>query len=175
MSTREAIIQSVRAWLKSSCSLNDQQVIVSLDDGSAGKGGPRPAKPYLTVRVLVHDEVVGHDETVNDFASGQRTGTLSLQGFGNQTEAWLEQAHLALSNPSARPANLTLTTLGGVSNATQALATGMEARFLREYRVYYAITSEPWPVVEFQSAELDLNLSRGAADPTPFELTATTE
>ncbi len=75
MTIREALLQGVRNWLKLAAVLPDARVRVSEDET------PRPALPYLTVKVTSHDIVVGEDEeraTLGEVltVTGGTTGTV---------------------------------------------------------------------------------------------------
>ncbi len=68
----EQVLQSVRTWLKANgaaVALTDAQVWV---DSSKG---PRPALPYLSVRMLAHDIPVGSDETITRIGDTFVVGT----------------------------------------------------------------------------------------------------
>jgi hypothetical protein len=55
MTTREELLQAIRGWLMAGTSLTDLQVIPADDKG------PRPALPYVTVKVLAADIPIGRD------------------------------------------------------------------------------------------------------------------
>jgi hypothetical protein len=55
MTVAEQILQAIRAWLMAVTALTDAQVIPSDDKG------PRPALPYVTVKVLAADIPIGRD------------------------------------------------------------------------------------------------------------------
>lgn len=154
MSVRDAITQAVRAWLKTSAALTDAQCIV------ADRDGPRPPLPYLTVKVLVSDDPVGMDEpidgTVGDdavrYVVGERRATVSIQGFGEQTSEWLEQAHIGLGRDAIKALltshGVTIVPMGGASNLSAFLNTGTQPRYLFEVEAYYRLTTPPDTVIE---------------------------
>lgn len=171
MSVSEAILQATRAWLKAATGLPDEKVIPSDDKG------PRPALPYLTVKVIVSDVPVGHDEQRRGLDGsgnpvvhilGQRRATLSIQGFGAATSESLAMANLKLLDPSTRDtlriAGVSLRALGGLTDISRVVDTAFEARFLREYDVAYRISSAPVEQVPLSEVSAELVI-HDTADP----------
>lgn len=154
MSARYAIGQAVRAWLKQSANLSDEQCIL------ADRSGTRPPLPYLTVKVTTADVPIGVDEqidlAVDDAPArhvvGERRATVSVQGFGDETAGWLERAHLALGSEPIRDLltdrGVTVLVAGGVTDLSAFLNTSIVSRYVFEVEVYYRLTSEPDTLVE---------------------------
>ncbi len=157
MSAQEQVVQFVREWLKAGATpgtpLTDVQV------KKQDVKGPRPALPYLAVKVLVADIEVGEDEDrytdggaglVNQHTVGHRRGTVSIQGYGKETAEWLARAHRMLRDPlimrtvlkdEATGEGISLVALGsGLVDLSAFLDTEIEPRYLREYDVAYAVS-----------------------------------
>jgi hypothetical protein len=149
VSTRTDIEDVVRSWLVAAGASGgipsaDSAVIIADQDG------PRPALPYLTVRVLLYDLPVGEDESAVDDADpptvrqrGQRTGTVSVNAYGTGAEDWLERAVLLLRSPSVAAlllaGGLTIRPEGGISNLSGLRDTGTETRFHRDFAIDYEL------------------------------------
>lgn len=76
--------------------------------------------------------------------SGRRVATVSVHGFGSETEEWLEEAALALAQESVTDVMVTagcprlgFVPRGAINNDTLPLDTSMAPRFLREFDVTY--------------------------------------
>jgi hypothetical protein len=152
VSTRTDIEDVVRSWLVAAGASGgipsaDSAVIIADQDG------PRPALPYLTVRVLLYDLPVGEDESVVDDADpptvrqrGQRTGTVSVNAFGSGAEDWLERAVLLLRSPSVRAlldaGQLTVRPEGGSNNLSRVRDDKTEVRFQRDFFVDYELVGD---------------------------------
>jgi len=154
MSTQEDIIQALRTFAKafaiSGTPLTNSQVIPSDDKGS------RPDPPYLTVNVLTHGIRIGQDTVFTDLdgsldpqwkQSGQRSGTVSMQGFGAGTDDWLERLGMSYRLPAAvaimDAAEFDLHPFpAGVIDQSTLLETAIEGRYLMEWELTYELTTD---------------------------------
>lgn len=182
MAASETVLQAVRDWLQANAdsggALTDAQVIVAEPDA------PRPAKPYLTVKVTTPGAVVGVDETISDLdgssdprrrANGIRRATVSVQGFGAGTEAWLERALLRLAFASVTEAFDTAgvnapTTTGGVRDISELLGTAWEPRYALDIDVGYGLrtaSDDAESPIALSTVDSDTTL----AGTTPTDLT----
>ncbi len=189
MSHRTSIQERIIAWLKvagHATPLTDQQVI------KWNPSAPRPALPYLLVRISLSDLVVGHDEPVlsdggadvaHIHVRGERRGTASVQAFGETAVGWLERAELLRHDPEVIRTTLsdpetglgiTLANLGGLQDLTGILDTSAESRALREYTVLYGVTSsdEPQDHPEAATVQVDATLESDAP-PGDLDITVT--
>lgn len=175
MTIRGDILQAVRGWLKDAASLTDAQVIPADDRG------PRPALPYLTVKVTTADLQVGEDEarygldgavpTVT--VHGTRRGTVSIQGFGAASEEWLATARLALRLPTTQvvlnAAGLTIVPMGAPRDISAMLDTGIAARFAWDLEVLYGVSS-----AAEQETEAAIATLTSVMDGNPSDMTTVT-
>jgi len=154
MSTHEDIIQALRSFAKAyainGTALTNSQVIPADDKG------PRPATPYLTVKVMVHDIPIGQDVVFSDLSgrgdpqwkqTGQRSGTVSMQGFGAGSDDWLGNLMMSYLLPGAvdilDAAEIDLHPMpGGVTDLSTLLDTAIEERYLLEWDVTYELTTD---------------------------------
>jgi hypothetical protein len=173
MSIRGDILQAVRGWLKAASSLTDAQVIPADDIG------PRPALPYLTVKVVVADLPVGEDETRYALngdddptvtVHGTRRGTVSVQGYGAAAEEWLVTARLALRLPTIQAtlntAGLTVVPIGAPRDVAVVLDTSFEARVVWDLEVLYDVSSAAEEEIAAAIATVTSVLSPGALTTT---------
>jgi len=170
MSIHEDILQAVRSWLKTALTLTDAKVIVAEDDG------PRPAMPYLTVKVLAHDIPEGWDEVIRTISGdnpvnavrGQRSFTVSVQGFGAGAEEYLQDAVLSLqldsTQDSLTDAKISLFPLGGATPDAAVRDTSFEPRFIREFEGHYQITSGTATGVPLEDVVTTVTLNEDEAD-----------
>ncbi len=181
--TREVILQAVRDWYKTALTptVDDDQIIpANLPVGD------RPALPYLTVQVTTADIGVGTDAKVFEIdggsgnptfrALGQRAGSVSVQGFGEDTSGWIEVATLRLERESVKAileaAGLTVLTIGGTTDLSALVDTSIEPRFLREYEIGYAVADqEAEELIPVATFETGLILRDGPDDPDPLVVT----
>lgn len=164
MSTRTEIEDAAIAWLVAAGVAGgipspDNKVILADDDGV------RPALPYLTVRLPLHDVPVGEDQdlyddeaTPNWRAHGYRRGTLTVNGYGDGAEAWIVRATQHLRAPAIRnqliAAGLAITALGGLRNLSGLVDDATENRFGRDFEITYQLESDTVPVIELESAAI---------------------
>ncbi len=171
MTIAEDLLQDVRNWLKDELSLTDAQVIPADDKG------PRPPLPYLTVKVLAHDIPESWDEILRGVdgsdnptqaVRGQRSFTVSLQGFGEGADELLQDAVLSLQFDSVQEtlatAGLSLFPLVGASNDTVVRDTSFEPRYIRELEGLYQITSDSRTGVPLETVSTTLKFNEGEAD-----------
>ncbi len=179
MSDREDILQGAREWLKTATGLDDEKVIPANDKG------PRPALPYMTVKVTTHGLETGTDET-SDFliagdpfrsARGTRRGSISVQAFGLGSEGFLEEAHIELRLPpidaQLQAAGLTIFAITAVTDLAEQIDTEQEARYSQDFQVDYLTGSKPAATNPFSTAELDMTLEVSESDPDPLISTIT--
>ncbi len=182
LTARQALREDIRVWCKaaaSSTALTDDQVIPANSDR------PRPAPPFLTVRVLTDDLPVGSDETVSYVEAGVlktrqrglRTGTVSVQGFGESAADWLQRLAGTLHLPAVlallTARNLSLRPLGGIVDVTALLDNAREPRFSRDFAFSYLWRSDPVTVLAAASVETtdDSELVQSSTDPDPLSFT----
>lgn len=179
------IFRAVRGWLKAATlpALTDAQVIPSDDKG------PRPALPYLSVKLTTLHQRLGEDERgvevlgadtpqeqVRLTVTGARRGVLQLRGFGDAPGEWLAAAELALSDPQIlmglSELGVSVRSLGGLIDVSALLDTKIEARWSQDFEVTYQLRSSrvAIPVAE---AEAQATLYPHAPD-DPGALTLTT-
>lgn len=174
MTIRESILQGVRTWLKAAATLTDAQVIPADDVG------PRPAMPYLTVKVLSADLQVGEDDPWPHLVlgvpkltvRGNRSGSVSVQSFGAAAEEWLATARLSLRLPAIqevlRAAGLTIVPDGAARDITAVRDTRAEPRFVWDLAIQYVVTSAAATETEATSVVLTEII-----DSAPSDLTQT--
>lgn len=150
--TRVALENAVRAWLVLAGASGgipnaDRAVIVADQDHV------RPALPYLTVRILSwdvgggpgvdEDLIRATDDGATWEARGRRTSTVSLNGYGDGSEAWLVRAHAMLRAPSVRTlldtAGICVRDAGNLQNLSALLDEGTQTRWQRDLEVDYEL------------------------------------
>ncbi|MFB6371624.1 MAG: LIC_12616 family protein [Bradymonadaceae bacterium] len=176
MSTvREQIFQGIREWIIKVNSLSTSgDVIHSQEDG------PRPAKPYVEVKVRKANQPV-FDEHIpgekNNNASHKthagRVANVTAQGYGAETDDWLEKAQLSLKNPKIRDFlgdnhGLTIRRLpNGIDDVTELVDTDFEPRFVIEFQAAYRlVTDEVETYVGANHLDMDLALDDPMKDDT---------
>lgn len=188
MAASETVLQAVRAWLKAdadaSGALTDAQVIVIRPDAT------RPPKPYLTVNVTTPGVVVGVDETILDLdgssdprrrVNGIRRASVSVQGFGAGTEAWLERAVMRLA---LRSVVETFNAAGvdapqptsGIRDISALQGTDYEPRFALDLDVGYGLRtddSDAESPVELATIDSDTTLTGSAPADLTIDQTVT--
>jgi len=142
----EHIIQGVRSALKLATGLADAKVIVHNP-----AGGPRPALPYLAVRV-VGDRIIGDAERVDSLTSGNaprtrsrgfREATVTVFGYGDAAALYLETFRLDLDKPAVdaviAAAGFSLSADGQTTETPTLLDTAIETRWQCDLTAIYAI------------------------------------
>lgn len=167
MSIRSDLEDAIRNWLVMSGAqggITTPAAKVVFADQDA----PRPAMPYLLIRLNAYDVMVGEDQHfVTDdtiplwVPQGQRTGSVSINAFGATAEAWLERAKLMLHAPSVLAASITdgitIRPVGGMNNLSYLLDDHTQVRFQHDFAVDYqrdASATEVEAVIEL--AEVDM-------------------
>lgn len=157
------LLRAVRGWLKAAVqpALADAQIIPADDKG------PRPALPYLTVKLTTQHQRMGEDERgvevldagepgerVELTVTGARRAVLQVRGFGEAPGDWLAAAELALSDPQVvmelGALGVGVRSLGGIIDVSALLDTKIEARWSQDYEITYGLRSrrEAAPVEE---------------------------
>ncbi len=146
MTVRDTIAQAARSYLVSVTGLADGKVILVEQSGVIG---PRPAKPYLTVKVGPIPRE-GQDERQDKWVSGitltrhergARRAFVSVQGFGIGADDYLEMARTGLALPKARAVfnstAIEFQNAGPILNLTDMLDTSFEQQFSWDVEAYY--------------------------------------
>jgi hypothetical protein len=187
---RETILQTFRTAFKTALSpaLTDENCIPA--DGVAfSDDNPRPALPYITIKVTVADIPVGMDEQLFGLDGplpaglpttknrGHRSGTVTVNGFGTDTSGWLEVFALRLGYDSILrlfdDAGIAVINRGGgVTDISALVDTSIEPRFLREFEISYSVVDAvAETLIEAETIELDLILEDLEVDPDPLTTT----
>lgn len=187
MTIQSDLLAAVRSWLKAAATpaLADAQVILA--DGK----GPRPALPYLTVKLTTLHQRQGEDEVgvevvdegepgerVDLVVTGARRAVLQVRGFGEAPGDWLAAAELALSDPQVLltlgAAGVSVRALGGLLDLAALLDTKIEARWSQDFEVTYQLRSrrEAIPVEEIgvESALFRVEPEEASALPMPITI-----
>ena len=141
----EYIIQGVRSALKLATGLVDGKVIVHNP-----AGGPRPALPYLAVRV-VGDRIIGDAERVDSLTGsdprtrsrGHREATVTVFGYGDAAALYLETFRIDLDKPAIDAiiiaAGFSLSADGQTTESPLLIDTAIETRWQCDFTAIYAI------------------------------------
>ena len=164
MAVRESILQTARAWLKTSLSLSDAQVIVSSSEGDAG---PRPALPYLSVDVTGIVQV-GEPEDIYslDGSSDPRklvsrlyAATLVVHGYGESAIDFLIEAEHDLDAPTIQSdldaAGVTIRVAGAAVRVPVPRDTAFEAHTVQEFDLSFKLNSDFFSLTELAVVELE--------------------
>lgn len=156
---RERQIQDVRDWIKSVLSITDDSKVIKYREVDSN----HPPEPFIAVEISSSDgRVMGENikGTKNGNASHKShqlwDSTLTLHGFGNKSESWLESLTLSLDNPKVREtlreSGVVLTpNSGGIGEVSEIVATQYEARFVWELSVGIRVLGDE--VETYQSAD----------------------
>jgi hypothetical protein len=179
MSDREDLLQAVRAVVVAVTGAAATKVIVS------GDKGPRPAEPYLTVRVTsANAGSFGAAERINGLSGSaptakmreRREATISVQGFGTGAAVWLDTLALGIDSPASlqaqQTAGIVAMVAGGPTDISQLVDTREDTRSLLELRVRHLVTSTVAVQVELVTMELTGTGERYAGDPDPLTIDA---
>jgi hypothetical protein len=146
---------------------------------NAGAKGPRPALPYVTVRLTtLGGDRYGPAERVDGLTGGdapqatmrqRREAIVSYQGYGSEAYGWLDDLHAELDSP----ASLTVQGTEGVAallhtpvtDLSQLLDTAEETRSQLELRLRHQRTTTPAEQVELLGAQVTAQLERYSGDP----------
>lgn len=162
MTMRNTFIQAVRTWAKDCLGLTDTQ-IVPVMRGSSTKFMRLPL-PYLTVNIPRMDTENGTDWTslkaTDLYIRGNRTGTIRLVGYGEETADWLTE--LGMRTSTYGPDEGTLTNLmGGVLDISQLVNESIEPQYAKDFRLDYKLELGLTPSVYADTFIIDVNSEDG--------------
>lgn len=180
MSTRSALLAAARQLAITVGGATDAKVI------NAGAPGPRPEKPYLTVRLTSPGgggapaerlDSVDDDGAPMVVMRERREASVSIQGYGTDSGDWLDALQLGLDSPDSLAAQEAL----GVSAAVQTpvsdlstlLDTAEETRFSLELVLRYRLESTPAAAVELLTAEISGSATEPSGTPAALDLSTT--
>jgi hypothetical protein len=174
MTVRNDIVQGIREWVKAfgdpAGALADNQVI------KADQDGPRPAVPYVTVKVTTLS-VVGVDERLTYDNAGQ--GTVKVRGirravvqctaYGTEAAEWLSYALLVSGIDAAMDqlsaAGISIDEGSTMTDLSALMDTAIENRTLQELRVLYCFESTPVTGINLLTAQAAVTYDPEGADP----------
>ena len=178
----DVITNAVLAWLRAANGgLTNAQAI------RAESKGPRPPKPYMTVKVTPDQRTAAHDELIDaiDVATsapdrkvrGQRRALVEVQGFGSGAFAWLEAAGLSLGLDSFREtlttAGLTIRQAGDPLEVSALVDTEIEPRWTVPFEADYQIETDPATGIELALVEVVITFQTRDGDPAAWTDTLT--
>lgn len=165
VTVRELIFQGVRQWMIEVNNLAQSGDVINARE----KESKRPPQPYVSVNVAkanqptFDESIPGSNAThVTHQNHGGRMANVTCQGFGIETDDWLERTQSSLRNDAISNflANRGLTVRrmsGGIDEVTELIDGDFEPRFVIEFRAAYRLVTEE--VETFVGAEhLDLKL-----------------
>ncbi len=99
---------------------------------------------------------------------GHRSTTISIQGYGRETLAWLERAFQRLDAPEVRALNdaagVTLKALGGMTDLAALLDTSFEHRYGRDVIATYKRHEDPSFATLAETVDVDLHVTGSGAE-----------
>lgn len=153
---REELLQSYRSWIKSVLGLSDSQVIIHQRGGL----GPRPPLPFISVHMPNFDNPKGVDEKFllddgTTIYKGNRTGTLAVNGYGDDTEEWLSTLGAKVSRYDG-PSSIVNQGSTVTDVSLQMNKAEFESKYIKEFPVEYAIriVEADGPAVAAESIEI---------------------
>lgn len=180
MTIREDLRTAARDWLIGLTDATDGKVI----DAGADPKGPRPALPYVTVRVTSLGDSAEHGpaERIDGLTAGdapqetmqeRRTASVSFQGFGSGSAEWFDQAQIRMDSA----ASLTLQDTGDIVVMLQSAPTDIsaqldlreESRFSFEIFIVYQYQDDPVEQIEVTSTVVSIELERYEGDPDTLD------
>ena len=182
--TREDLLQFGRDYAKFVVggALTDDNCIPANDKGR------RPDLPYITLKVssydnphLIRDEVI---ETVDggipqERIRGDRRGVLTVAGFGEATEAWLQNMGLEIGLETTqvflRGESVRVRILTETIDVSAMRDTEIEPQFSRDFTLTYMIETGDEPLVEFLEGEIAFEMEHREDDPDPLVTIIKTE
>lgn len=180
MTIKETLLQGVRTWLRRAA-VDDDTDLLHAQVIVADQKAPRPPIPYLMVRLLTPGQKVGHDERVYGVTgggaptmelAGLRRATVSVQGYGEATADWLEEAVIGLGRDSVmtlnRTSGISVEDLGDTANISLLVDTGIEPRFARDFAVLYAVRGGKETLVELLETQVGMTYTDRDGDPDPL-------
>jgi len=178
MSARSDLNTGLRAWILGLSPTTDDKLI------NSGAKGPRPALPYLSLRITFvgggqHGpaERIETTDGTNPIISmmERREATVSIQGFGPTAEEWLESLQELMDSPDSmklqKDNDLSIRALNGISNNSFVIGTQEEDRYLFEVSVLYRRLSDSQTLVPLSTTETTVHYESGS---DTFEQTITT-
>lgn len=143
----------------------------------AGAKGPRPAMPYVTLRITtVGGDTHGPAERLDGLNGSVPTATmrerreavLSMQGFGLGAYDWLDALQIGLDSPGSlaaqKAAGITALLQSGVQDLSRLLDTAEETRSSLELRIRYQYSSTAADQVALERTEVTVELTRYDGD-----------
>lgn len=177
MSVQEDTLQGVRAVFVAVTGVAATQVIPADDKG------PRPSKPYWTVKVLSANAGPDYStERLNGLNGStptaamraRREASISVQGLGTGAMDVLDDFVLNLSSPASlaaqRTAGVSLRRFSGPSDLAQFIDTAFEPRAVLELRGTYYLTGEAVDQVALTTAVVTGDAERYTGDPDPLPI-----
>jgi hypothetical protein len=175
VSVRDDLLAAARTLLITVGGATDAKVI------HAGAKGPRPEKPYVTVRLTTPGAAVGAAERLDSLDEDdapvvamreRREASLSIQGYGADSFAWLDALERGLDSPASLAAQADLgvsaVLLTPTDDISAMLDTAEETRFSLELTLRYRLTTTPAAAVELRSAVISTTATRYDDDPQPL-------
>lgn len=190
MSARSDLLSAVRQLLIAVGGVPDAKIVHAGGTlvGAGAVGPTRPAKPYVTIRLLTPGGGThGPAERVDSLSTGtpktrmreRREATVSLQGYGVDAGAWLDALQLGLDSPASLAAQATAgvaaVLLTPVTDLGAMLDTAEETRFSLELILRHRYESAPATAVQLLTAEItgDAEIYDGSPNPLPVDQTIT--
>lgn len=147
----------------------------------ADQPGWKIALPMVTMRCLAWGDFDGltadwspGDDPDSMVMAHRERGTLSLQGYGEETAEWLAAIRRHLDDQAATQVlainGYDLGELGGIVNLTAVLNTGMQHRYGLDLEVTYRAESADLPVDALESLQVTTELA-GCEQTPPLETT----
>lgn len=147
MSVYETLIQSARQWVATVMGWTDEEAATKVVPADRGPvKGSRPDLPFLMLNIVGFGRIVGTDERAylssGRRVKGERRGTLSFVGFGEETADWLTV--LALNTDRA-PDPLSVVEISQMNDVSVQLGTSIEYRFARDFPIAYGLLTDADP------------------------------
>lgn len=165
------------AWLKAAIEAETDEVLTAAQAVQADQDYPSPASPYLTARVLTAGQPDGATAEISSTADGVRatrgeSATVSIQGFGASTLAWLSAIQIGIELEALwaplDAQGLVVDELTPITNLAAVLDTGFEARYQMDLRVRYRRDSRRIEAGALSLAQVGLTLRRFDGDSDPL-------
>lgn len=172
MTIREDLLTAARNLLVAVTSATDDKVI------NAGAKGPKPALPYIAVRISsIGGDRYGPAERVDGLNGAtpqatmrqRREAVVAYQGYGTGSYGWLDEMQALLDSPASLAAQdtegIAAILQTAVSDLSLLLDTEEETRCLLELRLRHQYTSASADQVELLRTEVTADLERYPGDP----------
>jgi len=127
-----------KAWYDYLNSVLPEEVTVVFAEELENEGGPRPQKPYVTLKLISGPRHLTLDDEIrfsgnNAALVGQRAYTLSVQSFGADHIDYLNDISTYLDDPNKfsklkSDADIAVTNRGAVLDISQQIGTAFERR-----------------------------------------------